>query len=192
MKILLLRHGETRGNSEKRYIGRTDEPLSEEGRGQARALRLPLVDRVYASPYRRCLETAALAFPGREPIVAYGLRECDFGVFEGRSAAEMESWPEYRSWVAGGCLGQIPGGESVPAFQARCCDSFEAIVRGEAGRAETLAFVVHGGVIMSVMARFDEKKRPFYEYQVNNCSCISCECGIGDEITLRALGDEAC
>ena len=96
MRILLLRHGETAGNLEKRYVGRTDEGLTEaaiQGLRQTSAKRKQLlygllgpVAAVYASPMRRCLETAALVFPEKDfsgvPVrLVPGLSECDFGRF---------------------------------------------------------------------------------------------------------------
>ena len=97
MRILLLRHGETAGNLEKRYVGRTDEGLTEaaiqalrqtsEKRKQLLYGLLGPVAAVYASPMRRCLETAALVFPekdfsGVHVRLVPGLSECDFGRFE--------------------------------------------------------------------------------------------------------------
>ena len=54
----LIRHGRTAGNLERRYIGSTDEPLCPEGRREVSGLRAPEADRVFASPLKRCLETA--------------------------------------------------------------------------------------------------------------------------------------
>jgi alpha-ribazole phosphatase len=192
MRVVLIRHGETPGNRERRYVGRTDEPLSETGRRQARSLRAPEADRVYCSPYLRCLQTARLLFPGRELLVHEDLRECDFGIFEGKTAAELEDCPEYRAWVEGGCVGAIPGGEDIPSFQRRCCAAFEAIVRAEAESGKTLVFVVHGGVIMAVLDRFHPEKRDFFTYAVGNCGVLSCECEIGDGISLFLPEDAVC
>lgn len=50
MKIVLVRHGETPGNREKRYVGTTDESLTEEGRRALEECRAPEADRIYASP----------------------------------------------------------------------------------------------------------------------------------------------
>ena len=58
MTVYLIRHGQTQGNLERRYIGSTDQPLCPAGREALGPL--PPVDRVYASPLRRCRETAAL------------------------------------------------------------------------------------------------------------------------------------
>ena len=63
MEIVLIRHGRTASNDAKRYLGRSDEPLSRGGREQAHVLfssGLPRVERVFSSPLKRCLETAAI------------------------------------------------------------------------------------------------------------------------------------
>lgn len=154
MKIYLLRHGKTRYNAQKKYLGRTDLPLSERGRAAlARAELTP--ERVYVSPLRRAAETAGILFPAAEQIAVPGLREMDFGIFEGRSWRDMESFAPYRQWVDGGCAGKIPGGEAREEFCRRTCAAFEALVDQtlEAGE-ELLVIVAHGGTQMAVMERF--------------------------------------
>ena len=72
MKWILIRHGQTQGNRERRYIGcRTDEPLCPEGIAQLQNRHYPPVSRVFVSPMRRCVETANLLYPGfRRPSSA--------------------------------------------------------------------------------------------------------------------------
>ena len=50
IEIVLIRHGKTEGNKQKQYIGRTDQPLSEEGKAEIRSGSYPSVEKVYASP----------------------------------------------------------------------------------------------------------------------------------------------
>ena len=84
MRWILIRHGKTKGNLEGRYIGcRSDEPLCPEGRADLKQRVYPAVSRVYASPMRRCLETAGLLYPDAPVEIVPDLRECDFGTFEG-------------------------------------------------------------------------------------------------------------
>jgi len=137
--VLLIRHGLTAANRERRYMSRTDQPLCAEG---ARAVRmlglqyrrtLPIPDTVFSSPMTRCLETARLMFPAHRPRVVDGLRECDFGIFEGRTAEELSRDVNYRVWVDSLCEAPIPGGESPPAFEQRCVTAFlEALAGVEA------------------------------------------------------------
>ena len=127
MTVYLLRHGETEYNTQRRYLGRTDPPLSPKGR----AALVPgdfSPGIVYVSPLRRAVETAGLLFPDAEAEAVPGLREMDFGIFEGRSAAEMSGDPAYRQWVDGFCQGPVPGGESKDSFSRRTCRAFAALL----------------------------------------------------------------
>lgn len=177
MKIVyLIRHGMTAGNKEKRYIGRSNEPLCREGKLQAAALKatgLPAFDRVFISPYIRCMETASILFPDTQFVAVYGLRECDFGMFEGKTAAELESSAAYHAWLATGCAGPIPGGEIVEDFKARCRNAFLEAME-EVAESGSAAFVVHGGCIMAILEAYAVPKRAFYEYHLENCEFVRC------------------
>ena len=65
LRIWLIRHGATLGNKAGRYIGITDEGLSEEGKTALLQADYPYPSRLYASPMKRCLETAGILFPGK-------------------------------------------------------------------------------------------------------------------------------
>ena len=100
MQVILIRHGMTEGNELRRYIGRTDEPLSEKGAAQAGAAgRDPELEAVYVTALRRTGQTARLLFPNARQTVVAGLEEMDFGEFENRSARDMEGDSAYRAWV---------------------------------------------------------------------------------------------
>ncbi|MEV6534074.1 histidine phosphatase family protein [Streptomyces sp. NPDC051639] len=95
--LLLARHGQTVWHAENRYAGVSDVALTDEGRAQAEALgrwaAAHPVDAVWTSTLSRAAATAAPACRAlgltahREPT----LRECDFGVVEGRTLAEFEA-----------------------------------------------------------------------------------------------------
>ena len=129
-RLLFIRHGATAGNLQRRYIGRTDQPLCPEGIAQAKALTaLSLApDRVFCSPLLRTRQTAQLAFPGLEPEIVPGFTETDFGPWEGKTADELADCAAYRDWVDGFCQGPIPGGEDPAAFKIRCRQAFLEIV----------------------------------------------------------------
>lgn len=170
MNVLIMRHGQTAGNLERRYIGRTDEPLSPEGARHVRETGIdPTVRRVYVSPMRRALETAAIKFPNAEQIIVDDLREMDFGDFEGRSAADLEGSDAYRAWLEGDCQGPCPNGESGAGFIERTYRCFDALVRACIARGEKdLVIVAHGGTAMSILSRYATEKRPFYKWYVGN------------------------
>ena len=76
MKWILIRHGQTQGNREHRYIGcRTDEPLCPEGIAQLQNRHYPPVSRVFVSPMRRCVETANLLYPGVPQTIIGSFRD---------------------------------------------------------------------------------------------------------------------
>lgn len=66
VKIIFIRHGRTAGNLEKRYIGRTDEPLCKEGITELESIKYPDCDAVFASPMNRCLQTAKFIYPEKK------------------------------------------------------------------------------------------------------------------------------
>lgn len=168
-RLLFIRHGATAGNLQRRYIGRTDQPLCPEGIAQAKALTaLSLApDRVFCSPLLRTRQTAQLAFPELEPEIVPGFTETDFGPWEGKTADELADCAAYRDWVDGFCQGPIPGGEDPAAFKARCRQAFlEIVPRLPADGCA--AFVVHGGVIMAILEAFARPRGSFYDFHLSN------------------------
>lgn len=90
--FVLIRHGETTANADEIIAGVTDVPLTQIGRDQARALSNrawpePII--IYTSPMSRAQHTARLTFPRREFESHDGLRERDWGVFEGQPLSEQ-------------------------------------------------------------------------------------------------------
>ncbi|MEU6528222.1 histidine phosphatase family protein [Streptomyces sp. NPDC046928] len=124
--LLLARHGQTIWHAENRYAGVSDVPLTDTGRAQAEALGRWAdghpVDAIWTSPLSRAVVTAdpacrALGLtPRREP----GLRECDFGVLEGRTLAEFaaEDPAAAEAYRADPVAHPFPGAED-PAAAAR-------------------------------------------------------------------------
>lgn len=170
--ILLVRHGKTQGNLERRYIGATDQPLCPQGRSALAALSLPPADRVYASPMARCRETAALLFPGQQAELVPDFRECDFGAFEGRTYEELKEDGAYRAWLGGGGMAAPPGGESKAAQGERTLRAFLSIA-GAFRDGETAALVVHGGTIMALLEAL-EASHDFYRWQAPNGGGFRC------------------
>ena len=88
--IHLIRHGVTEGNLRGRYIGSTDVPLAEEGKKRLLDLRAkggyPTAKAYFSSPLLRCRQIAwNCSIPACRPIVLDGLRECNFGEWEGEN-----------------------------------------------------------------------------------------------------------
>ena len=92
-RIVLIRHGNTVGNSHERFHGSSDVALSDEGREQVRAagrqLQTEVFDVIAASPQRRAWQSAALLSGGHPILLVPELREIDFGRWEGLTAQEI-------------------------------------------------------------------------------------------------------
>lgn len=187
MLVTLIRHGQIQANIDRRYVGRTDQPLTEVGKRQAAEADVPAADRIFASPLSRCRETASIMFPGQRVQIVDDLKEMDFGIFENRSADEMADFAPYREWVDGMCLGPVPEGESMGEFSKRCTRTFEEIVRG-CEDDEHIAFVIHGGTIMSIMGAYNDEGREYFEFHVENCQHITCECTREPGLSLHRIG----
>ena len=173
--VLLIRHGATEGNLKKRYIGRTDEPLCPAGIAQLNLLSTPLprCDFIFSSPLLRCRQTAELLFPQQPVLLTEGLKECDFGIFEGLTATELNNNPAYAEWLKNGCTSPIPGGEDIKAFKSRVTKAFLDIILSLPDY-HTVAFVMHGGCIMSILEHFCPGKGNFYDFHIDNGQWVSC------------------
>ncbi|MBX5492267.1 MAG: histidine phosphatase family protein [Chloroflexi bacterium] len=149
LRLLLIRHGETLWNREGRYQGRTDVPLSTEGKAQAMALaevlRAEPIAAVYTSPLRRAYDTAACiaAVHGLHPWSDPRLMEIHQGEWEGLRPVEIErAWPElYRRWLTEPETVRLPGGETLGEVQARVLAAVTDIAARWAGR--TICIVAH-------------------------------------------------
>lgn len=129
--LTLIRHGKTKANEERRYLGRTDEELSEAGKQELLALkdamRYPVSDRVdvvAASPMKRCRQTAELLCPGKKLLIMEEFREMDFGVFEGKNYEELRGDARYQAWIDSNGTLPFPEGESQESFRERCRSGF--------------------------------------------------------------------
>lgn len=167
--IYLIRHGLTKGNAEARYIGHTDEPLSQEGVAQINEMKnnydYPHADVVFSSPLKRCLETAKIIYPSAKPIEMDGLIEYNFGEFEGKTAAELENHPVFADWLAGKQGVAAPFGESNEEFAKRIANTFIKIVDGllTTGTLKC-AIVTHGGVMNALLSFFGIPEAPMHEW----------------------------
>ena len=108
-----------------------------------------------------------------------GLRETDFGAFEGRTYEELRDDPAYRRWLDS--AGEIPppGGEGKAESRARVLGAFLPLMetRGSA------ALVVHGGTIMTLMEALEDS-REFYRWQVGCGEGLWCQWDGGRLICL--------
>ncbi len=159
IKILLIRHGETSWNLEGRFQGRSDVPLNEKGKEQARALALALkgetLAAIYCSPLVRAKETACLirAFHPAVPLIEEeGLMEMDLGEFEGIEGPRWaEKYAEFRAaWKENPGSVRMPGGESLHEVQARAISALERIAESHPPES-TLVLCSHNFVILTIL-----------------------------------------
>lgn len=150
--FVLLRHGETPLTPQKRFSGSggTDPSLSAVGREQAERVadvlaRRGTIQTVVASPLARTRETAGIvaARLGLEVTVDDGLRETDFGAWEGLTFGEVrERYPDdLNAWLADPDAEPTGGGESFAATAARIATTRDKLVAAYAGR--TVLLVTH-------------------------------------------------
>ncbi|HEY2506683.1 MAG TPA: histidine phosphatase family protein [Streptosporangiaceae bacterium] len=148
-KTLLLRHGETPMSVERRFAGRSDIPLTEEGAGQAAAGAAALaqrggIDLVLTSPLIRTRLTAQAVADrtGARLEVDEDLAETDFGSWEGMSFAEVSrQWPDEMAAWLGSADAAPPGGESFAAVAKRVLSALDRLLSGHAG--QTVVVVSH-------------------------------------------------
>jgi broad specificity phosphatase PhoE len=150
MEVVLVRHGETDWTRTRQHTGRTDLPLDEEGREQARpvgeALRGRTFGLVLTSPLRRARETAELAGFRAVAQDRDDLAEWDYGDYEGRTTKEIRAErPDWSLWRDG-----VPGGET-PADVGRRADRVIDEIR--AAGVDTLVFG-HGRQLRVLAARW--------------------------------------
>ncbi len=149
-ELWIVRHGETEWSRTGRHTGRTDVPLTDEGRRQAAALRRALEGRRFAlvlsSPLSRAWETCRLAGFADVAQTTDDLREWDYGAFEGRTSAEIRR--EHPGWTI--WTGEVPMGETIEAVARR---AERVIDRAVAAGGDVLLFA-HGHVLRILTARW--------------------------------------
>ena len=150
MEIVLARHGETEWSRDGRHTGRTDIPLTGNGRRQAQLLGEALAEwsfrRVLSSPLERALETCRLAGAGDSVETTDDLLEWDYGEYEGITTPEIrDRRPDWYLWRDG-----CPGGEQ-PEDVGRRADRVIAEVAATEG---DVALFAHGHVLRVIAARW--------------------------------------
>jgi broad specificity phosphatase PhoE len=153
-RLILIRHGESVANAERRFTHGPHEPLSPRGREEALARGRLLLARfdpvaIYSSPFVRALETARLvgSVLGLEPVVVDALREQDFGTLRGQPYAALDDAARARE---GHWRFRPPGGESLEQVLERAGPALDAIAERHLG-AEVVV-VSHGGVMAALGA----------------------------------------
>ncbi len=188
--LAFIRHGETPANAQRRYLGKTDESLSECGIALLASYkeqnRYPQADCLFVSPMKRCVETARILYPTLRPVVIPEWEETDFGRFEYKNYEELKDDGYYQQWIDSGGTLDFPGGEGRAAFIARCKKGFERMCgllreaeEKNAERPVRVSAVVHGGTIMAILSAYGEKG--YFDYQTSNGGGYLCSLDIREK-----------
>jgi probable phosphoglycerate mutase len=163
LEIVLVRHGETDWNVEKRMQGHIDIPLNAVGLAQAAALGQALAteqfDAVFASDLQRAVQTAQVLAQPRDLTIVQepGLRERCFGGFEGLRPVDIaQQYPEdYARWRALDISARYPQGErtaeTLQEFYDRVNAALDRVITS--GSYQKIAIVAHGGVLDCIYRR---------------------------------------
>lgn len=178
--LVLMRHGATKANMEHRYLGTTDEALSQEGEMQLLEYKkmcfFPKIDFLFSSPMKRCVQTAEILYPESKPVQIEEWKEMDFGVFEGKNYLELQGDKRYQEWIDSNGTLPFPEGESREEFIIRCDKGFwrmlEKLKQIKEEGHKTVGMIVHGGTIMALLSKYG--KGDYFDYQVPNGKGFVC------------------
>jgi broad specificity phosphatase PhoE len=152
-ELWLVRHGETEWSLNGKHTSRTDIPLTEHGRKRAEELRDYLkdtkFDAVLVSPMQRARETCAIAGFGDVAVVDDGLKEWDYGVYEGKTTKEIRD--AVRGWSV--WKDEILGGETVEHVGDRA-DGVIARALASAPAGGRVALFAHAHILRILAARW--------------------------------------
>lgn len=198
-EIIFVRHGETQGNFDGLFHGRTDLPLTALGRRRAEMVASRLsteqsIAGLYTSPLQRALVTAEIIGErlALQPEVESRLTEIDFGELEGVSFQRFATeFPEVlQSFQSGRRDVAFPGGESMITFHARVGMAMVDLLAAHAG--QRIIVVAHGGVIgSSVIQLTRDLNADWRKMLVGNCSLTSLEVDTEGLGALRWWNDMA-
>jgi broad specificity phosphatase PhoE len=197
-EIVLVRHGETEGESSIRLYGSTDVALSAVGREQMRRVGRVLggetFDRVVTSPLGRSREGAEIVLGGRGPgpRVVGAFAEIDFGDWEGWTLEEARSRdPEaFSRYEEQGAAFRFPGGEDRAGFHARVAAAVPEVF---SDTSEYVLGVLHKGVIKIILAEL--LGLSFSEYsglpvELGSIHRVRFACGRWHGVGLASPGEE--
>ena len=194
LHLMLVRHGVTGWNAQRRYQGQTDVPLSELGVQQAELVAERLsgekIDVVYASDLSRAWETARIIAgkSGLEVFTEPRLRELKFGILEGLTFEEAEAQhPEMISAWLNDFNNTPDGAETIQAFNARIVSLLDELKRKH--DEQTLLLVGHGGSlseILRMVLELSPGKRWYLELENASLSEVSIS---EDYVSLKRLND---
>lgn len=186
VSCLFIRHGKTKGNTEKRYVGcKTDEPLLEESVEELINIRpllnnYALYEKVFISPMLRCQQTKEALIPNIEQIIIEDFRETDFGQFENKNYHDLCENENYQRWIDSNGTIAFPDGESRDEFIQRTVSAFrKALIEVNNCEGKVVPFIVHGGSIMAIMSELTGMD--YFDFQINCNEGYLVKCSVGED-----------
>ena len=175
--LLLVRHGQTDWNVERRIQGWEPVPLNDTGRAQARAAASLLADlkpaAVVSSPVLRAVQTAeilkdALGWP--DPVETHpGFGEFRMGDWDGKALSELWGAEAWRFYLDHPAETTFPRGESLADIRARAIGAANAVVSEKGGGS--VVIVSHGGIVrLLTMAAYGLPLARYHSTHVDNAS----------------------
>lgn len=166
MVIALFRHGLTKENERHAYIGWQDSPLSEKGRNQLSKKKANnQYNQIFSSDLLRAKQTAAIIFPDREVTTTSLFRELHFGEWEGKTYEQLKNDHIYYEWIHDPFVVAPPNGERFTDFAKRVEKGWDLLIKASEG-SESIAVVVHGGVIRYLLKNYGPSNKGFFDYPV--------------------------
>lgn len=168
--LTLFRHGLTRENEKRQYLGWTDAPLSRKGMLETKDLAQKLKgvnpDKIITSDLIRCQQTTNLLLPDRKSIKMFEFREMHFGDFEGKSYEELKNKEEYQGWLNSSFKIAPPNGESFSVFTDRIEKGLVKVIDLTDPKDMNYLLVSHAGVIRFLLSTFVDSDKEFFDWQV--------------------------
>lgn len=158
LEILLIRHGQTDWNRDRRIMGRKPIPLNKTGRAEARALAKALkgvaIDAIYTSPVLRAVETAKHLRDGRKTSIrhAHEMAEIDYGQWIGKTFEEVIPEKAFHVYHKTPRKAQAPGGEKMSDVFLRTITFIERLKKKH--KKGRIAVVSHADVIKTVLVHY--------------------------------------
>jgi broad specificity phosphatase PhoE len=165
LKLILIRHGESDANVQRKFCGFQDVDLTEKGIWQAKRLARRLegvsVDTVYCSDLKRAYHTAEIIFGnrGKDIVSNPKFREINFGAWEGYTFEEVKSkfgyGDKFNSWLENIKVEvNIPQGESLVDLNDRVMAELNNVLKKyeKTDKDKTIALVCHGGTIRVILS----------------------------------------
>ena len=154
--FVLVRHGETDWNREKRLQGSTGAPMNAAGHEQAKGLARVLwevpISAIYSSALPRAIETASyVAGPHRVNVTTDPrLNEIHHGDWEGLAESELPDLELYKKWREDPTSVTLPGAEPLLAVQERAVAAMKEIAARHPA-SEGLVAVVSHQIVLAVL-----------------------------------------